>query len=380
MSDMTQSVLEILKGFATAGDREGYYNSLGSLGGEFGSYSRLALGVVTGGNMSGRSANVFLVEKAHSKYNISLDEAAVLKISVDLMNTDLAARQDAFREGDTGPLNFRDIQAYHEVVFKDAGLGVDAWTAYVPLKLAYEHPDLFQGWIISAYIYGKVQHGDSIFSSQKLPIFESGADAQQYMWEMMLKAENDWLLSPVINIFESESLLMLGFVRMVAIETGDPDAKKWADDIDTSLLSHSAYIVGNLGSPFSSNEASRCFPSGTLISAPGGDRRIETVLPGDIVFSYDGSADDGRGALVPKRVVRLFRNETEEWLRLMWREGDGDRELVVTPGHHFLDARGQFRQIDAIIADAEPTVVLADGSLAQVRAERIVWSAETRHM
>ncbi len=83
---------------------------------------------------------------------------------------------------------------------------------------------------------------------------------------------------------------------------------------------------------------------------------------------------------MPKRVVRLFHNETEEWLRLSWREGGEDRELTVTPGHRFLDAEGRFRPIDEIITDAAPTVVLADGSLAQVRAERIVWSEDTRHL
>lgn len=84
--------------------------------------------------------------------------------------------------------------------------------------------------------------------------------------------------------------------------------------------------------------------------------------------------------MVPKRVVRLFHNETGEWLSLSWHEGGEDRELTVTPGHRFLDAHGQFRRIDEIIEDAEPTVVLADGSLAGIRAERIVWSEETRNM
>ena len=115
-----------------------------------------------------------------------------------------------------------------------------------------------------------------------------------------------------------------------------------------------------------------CFPSGTLIAVPDGTSSIDSLRPGDVVLSFDPSVDFGRGALVPKRVVRLFRNETDEWLRLTWREGDEDRELTVTPGHRFLDAAGLFRRIAAIIGDAQPTVVLADGSLAEVRAERIV--------
>ncbi|WP_040609181.1 hypothetical protein [Pseudooceanicola batsensis] len=54
--------------------------------------------------------------------------------------------------------------------------------------------------------------------------------------------------------------------------------------------------------------------------------------------------------------------------------------MTVTPGHRFLDMEGRFRRIDEIIKDAAPTVVLADGALAQVRAERIVWSEATRHL
>ncbi|MFT3690216.1 Hint domain-containing protein [Paenirhodobacter sp.] len=123
-----------------------------------------------------------------------------------------------------------------------------------------------------------------------------------------------------------------------------------------------------------------CFIPGTLISTPTGTAEINSLLPGDLVLAFDPSADLGRGALVPKRVVRLFQNETEEWLRLSWREGGEDRELTVTPGHRFLDTEGRFRRIDEIIEDAAPTVVLADGALAQVRAERIVWSEATRHL
>jgi hypothetical protein len=123
-----------------------------------------------------------------------------------------------------------------------------------------------------------------------------------------------------------------------------------------------------------------CFPSGTGIITDSGHTSIEAIRLGDLVLAFDPTADFGRGALVPKRVVRLFHNETKEWLRLSWHEGGEDRELTVTPGHRFLDVAGRFRRIDEITTDIAPTVVLADGSLAQVRAERIVWSAATRHL
>ncbi|REG34066.1 hypothetical protein EQ718_14515 (plasmid) [Paracoccus versutus] len=54
-----------------------------------------------------------------------------------------------------------------------------------------------------------------------------------------------------------------------------------------------------------------CFSAGTQILVMGGEHAsIETLRPGDIVLAFDHSVEAGRGALVPKRVVRLFHNET----------------------------------------------------------------------
>lgn len=118
------------------------------------------------------------------------------------------------------------------------------------------------------------------------------------------------------------------------------------------------------------------FPAGTPIATPAGAVPVEDVRPGDHVLAFDPSVDGGRGALVPARVVRLFDNETEEWLRLSWEGGD----LTVTPGHRFLDADGTFRRIDAILEGGCPRIVLADGAAVDVTAERIVWSEQTRHL
>lgn len=55
-----------------------------------------------------------------------------------------------------------------------------------------------------------------------------------------------------------------------------------------------------------------CFPAGTRVSVPAGHASVDSLAPGDVVLAFDPSSDLGRGALVPKRVVRLFHNETEE--------------------------------------------------------------------
>ncbi|MFT3688816.1 Hint domain-containing protein [Paenirhodobacter sp.] len=289
-----------------------------------------------------------------------MDEAAARQISIDLMRADLTNRQADFSRGNSGLIGFNAIQQYHSEVFTAAGLGVDCWTAYIPLKLAYEHPQILQEWVSDL---------------TRSPVFSSGGEAQKYMWNLMLGAADDGL---VLN--NEESLLILGFVDRVAKQSNDPEAIEWANEIRNNLIDEGEYILLEGGSPFPPDGAPHCFPSGTAVLTAKGSIAIESLLPGDLILAFDPSADFGRGALVPKQVVRLFHNETEDWLRLSWREGGEDRELTVTPGHRFLDTMGRFRRIDEIIDDAAPTVVLADGALAQVRAERIVWSEATRHL
>lgn len=126
------------------------------------------------------------------------------------------------------------------------------------------------------------------------------------------------------------------------------------------------------------NGGPKCFPSNTpILLASGEMRAICAVRAGDLILAFDGAADLGRGALVPKRVTRLYRNETTEWVRLSCEEDGVARELVVTPGHRFLTAHGTFEQIGDMAAGGQATVVLADGRLTDVVAERIVYSAET---
>ena len=55
----------------------------------------------------------------------------------------------------------------------------------------------------------------------------------------------------------------------------------------------------------------------------------------DVVMSSPPTAALGRGELVPRRVVRLYRGTTEEWIKLSWNEGGEAKELIATPGHHF---------------------------------------------
>lgn len=127
--------------------------------------------------------------------------------------------------------------------------------------------------------------------------------------------------------------------------------------------------------------APECFSSEALIrTGVNTTLSIARLSVGDTILAFDPTAHLGRGALVPRRVTRLYRNTTTEWIRLSWMEAGEAKELVTTPGHHFLDQFGSFPPIEKMIAQGRATVVLASGELTEVTAERIVYSAETAHM
>ena len=73
-----------------------------------------------------------------------------------------------------------------------------------------------------------------------------------------------------------------------------------------------------------------CFVAGTMV----GDRRIEDIVPGDIVPAFD----EATGQVVKGKVMRLFRNPARQLVRVSI-EGSG-ASLVCTPGHPFYTQRG----------------------------------------
>jgi Ca2+-binding RTX toxin-like protein len=129
-------------------------------------------------------------------------------------------------------------------------------------------------------------------------------------------------------------------------------------------------------------ERPQCFPANTRIclwNAPH-ETAISSIRVGDVVKTFDPKVLRGRDELVPRRVTKLFRNLTKEWIRLKWCEAGELKELVCTPGHHFLDEFGNFPPIADMIYAGGATVVLASGELTVVTAERIVYSVETAHL
>ena len=120
----------------------------------------------------------------------------------------------------------------------------------------------------------------------------------------------------------------------------------------------------------------QCFPAHTPIAiSPTETRPISDIRVGDTVLAFDPAADLGRGALVPRKVVRLYRNTTEEWVKLTWAKDGEAKELIATPGHHFLDRFGSFPTIEEMLDNGRATVVLASRELTEVTAEWTNWRA-----
>jgi len=106
--------------------------------------------------------------------------------------------------------------------------------------------------------------------------------------------------------------------------------------------------------------------------ALGCEKNIGYINIAKKIFALYAADNCGRGALVPARVTRIFRNITKEWLVL-------SSGLTVTPGHRFLNEHGTFEAIEALVARGG-SIVTAEGELIAVTAERVVYSEATRHL
>ncbi|HMF39050.1 MAG TPA: Hint domain-containing protein [Polyangia bacterium] len=107
-----------------------------------------------------------------------------------------------------------------------------------------------------------------------------------------------------------------------------------------------------------------CFPAGTPIATPDGDRPIETVAAGSRVLSW--SID--RGAPVAARVLDVKRRRAHELLELTLADG---RTLKVSANHPlFVPARASFVPAGELRA-GDQLGVLTDGGLAPVAVKTI---------
>jgi len=111
-----------------------------------------------------------------------------------------------------------------------------------------------------------------------------------------------------------------------------------------------------------------CFAAGTPIEmADGMTKAIENIKIGDKVLAFDGDADGGRGAKVPRRVTQLHRTENQPLINF--------QGTMVTPGHAYLTGEGTFLPIIEIL-QYDGTVVNADGRVIRARTGYEIGSKE----
>jgi hypothetical protein len=124
----------------------------------------------------------------------------------------------------------------------------------------------------------------------------------------------------------------------------------------------------------------KCFPANTPIQTSlTSTTQISDLRVGDVVLAFDPDAELGRGALVPRRVTRLFHNTTTEWIKLTWLDpvtGEA-KELVATPGHEMLDKSGGFARLDALVQGNTCEIILSSGDCIMAQAERLVYTSAT---
>ncbi|WP_208979658.1 DUF4214 domain-containing protein, partial [Pseudovibrio axinellae] len=156
----------------------------------------------------------------------------------------------------------------------------------------------------------------------------------------------------------------------------EEQAKKLVEDAMGKTIPSWKIEVQIPGYKIRTNKAP-CFAKGTPILTPFGEISIEKLKVGDKVLAFDPVLENGRGRLVAKEVTQLFLNATSEFLKLTWEENGETKEVITTPGHHFLREGGQFGPISESVEEGIVRVVLKSGDVVTCQVEAIVYSAET---
>lgn len=120
----------------------------------------------------------------------------------------------------------------------------------------------------------------------------------------------------------------------------------------------------------------KCFASGTLITMWDGTQKpIECVTVTDKILAFDEA-----GNKQPGIVTRLFKNTTQEWLKLDFE--DNRAPITVTPGHRFMTETGDYLEIEHIVRLGNGQVRLVDkfGDVITATAQLIVYNAETAEL
>jgi hypothetical protein len=95
--------------------------------------------------------------------------------------------------------------------------------------------------------------------------------------------------------------------------------------------------------------------------ADGSEKAIEAITANDQILAFDRTSNNGRGGLIPARVVQTFIKHDQKVIDF--------HGVKVTPGHVFLNGEGKFQKLEDILAE-DGTVVLEDGTIINARTGR----------
>lgn len=127
-----------------------------------------------------------------------------------------------------------------------------------------------------------------------------------------------------------------------------------------TLPAHDAYPCPMVSAP--EHEGVLCFATGTRIATPGGPRRVETLRPGELVTTADGSPQpvlwSGRREVLfdrgedPRRPILFHKDSLAPGLP--------ERDLMVSPGHRIVVRGGAAEGLSDFDETLAPAEALAD--------------------
>ncbi len=175
---LTNRQFQLLQNYMEAGDRVAYYTLLMENGD---AYAELALSVVQNEGSAGVLANMY-AKLVAADAGINLTNAEWKQVSLDLMKADFSARQNRFENGVSLELGYSKIQAYHNSVFENHSLPVEAWTAQIILETSNTPASTWNNLINTGYT-----DIDNYYSLMNRLIVTTADEFSQYKGRLYLK-------------------------------------------------------------------------------------------------------------------------------------------------------------------------------------------------
>ena len=120
--------------------------------------------------------------------------------------------------------------------------------------------------------------------------------------------------------------------------------ENWAQTLAVEMI---MYLV-SFGVTQALGLGTKCFIEGTLVLTSIGLVKIEDIKVGDEVYSYNEETNKKE----LKKVKRIFRNKTNEWLHLTIKTKDKEEEIICTKNHRiYINNKGWIEAKDILEND-----------------------------